>query len=512
VKLPPFSVVLPALLALAACNAPETTPANETATVESDLTSQVRLIVHFGNDQSSGRAALNAAGARVALELPSIGAAAVTLPAKAVAALQNNPGLAFVEEDVPRYPLAQTIPYGITQTQVDQVWPTTTGGGKKVCIIDSGVSINHEDLVGANFTGYASGTGNWYEDSCGHGTHVTGTVAARNNALGVVGVNTGGISIHMVKVFNGADCAWAYSSTLIDAAERCLSAGANVVSMSLGGALKSKAEENEFNKLATNGILSIAAAGNDGSSRNSYPASYPIVMSVAAVDSNKVVATFSQHNSQVDIAAPGVGVLSTVPWLTTATLTVGGSTYSGGAIEGAPSSNGATGALVDGGLCTAAGSWAGKVVLCQRGTNTFAEKVTAAKNGGGVACVIYNNVPGGFAGTMGTTTTTIPAISLSQEDGQAIIASGGVGQSSTVVSNTVKPASGYEAWDGTSMATPHVSGIAALIWTAYPSKTATQVRTALESTAQDLGAAGTDTYYGKGLVQAKAALTYLGSH
>ncbi|HVE87272.1 MAG TPA: S8 family serine peptidase, partial [Myxococcales bacterium] len=73
-------------------------------------------------------------------------------------------------------------------------------------------------------------------------------------------------------------------------------------------------------------------------------------------------------------------------------------------------------------------------------------------------------------------------------------------------------ASGYEAWDGTSMATPHVSGVAALIWSAYPTKTATQVRAALQNTARDLGAAGRDNAYGYGLVQAKAALDYLGSH
>ena len=503
----PFAIATSALLALAACNAPSSDPADQTGTIEAELNTQVRYIVAFGANEAAGRAALVSAGAKVALELPSVGAVAVTLPARAVAALQNNPAFSYVEEDAQRFMLSQTIPYGITMTQADQLAGSPTG--KKVCIIDSGVYTTHEDLGGNTFTGY-NGNLAWNVDGCGHGTHVTGTIAAQNNALGVVGVNGSGIAIHMVRVF-GDDCAWAYSSTLVDAAERCLAAGANVVSMSLGGGAKSRAEETEFKKLASNNILSIAAAGNDGTTRLSYPASYPILMSVAALDSNKAIATFSQHNREVDIAAPGVAVLSTLPWKTTATVTSGGSTYSGGAIDGAASTSGLTATLADGGDCTTTGSWSGKVVLCQRGTNTFAEKVTNATNGGGVAAVIYNNVSGGFAGTLNGT-STIPAISISLEDGQAIIASGGVGQSATVVSQTTKPASGYEAWDGTSMATPHVSGIAALIWSRYPTKTAAQVRTALEATAQDLGTAGRDDFFGNGLVQAKAAADYLGTH
>ncbi|HZN95974.1 MAG TPA: S8 family serine peptidase [Myxococcales bacterium] len=509
-KLNPFFAVVPALLALAACNAPTTEPADETGSIDSELASQVRYIIHFGSDQAAGRAALGMANAKVALELPSVNAVAVTLPARAVAALQNNPAFSFVEEDVPRYPLSQTTPYGITMTQVDQVWPTTTGG-TKVCVIDSGAYVNQEDLVGNSFTGYASGTGNWYEDSCGHGSHVTGTIAAQNNAVGVVGVNTAGIAIHAVKVFNGTDCLWTYSSTLVDAAERCLQSGAKVVSMSLGGGAKSRAEENEFKKLWNAGVLSVAAAGNSGTTQMSYPASYPIVVSVAAVDSNKALATFSQRNREVDIAAPGVAVLSTVPWSSTNTVTVGGSTYSGSGLDGAASSSGTTGALASGGLCDSVGSWAGQVVLCERGVIAFADKVNNVKAGGGVAAIIYNNAPGGFLGTLNGT-STIPAISISQEDGQAIIAGGGVGQSATVVSVTVAPGSGYEAWDGTSMATPHVSGIAALIWSAYPGKSVSQVRTALEATAEDLGAAGRDNSFGNGLVRAKAALDYLGSH
>ena len=84
--------------------------------------------------------------------------------------------------------------------------------------------------------------------------------------------------------------------------------------MSLGGNLSSTTENSAFQSAYDAGVLSVAAAGNDGSTRKSYPASYASVISVAAVDSAKVVASFSQKNDAVEIAAPGVGVLSTTPF------------------------------------------------------------------------------------------------------------------------------------------------------------------------------------------------------
>ena len=82
--------------------------------------------------------------------------------------------------------------------------------------------------------------------------------------------------------------------------------------MSLGGVSPSEIERDFFQDLFDHhGILSIAAAGNSGSAFYSYPASYPSIMSVAATDSSNAIASFSQYNDQIDIAAPGVDVLST---------------------------------------------------------------------------------------------------------------------------------------------------------------------------------------------------------
>jgi len=470
--------------------------------------SEGRFIIQFKEGHGNGRAAVESLGGKVKLEISGSRAVAAELPERALQALQNNPAVEFIEEDVKRFPMAQATPYGVTMVQADQVWATgTTGANRKVCIIDSGYYMGHEDLQTSGVTGFPAG---WNTDSCHHGTHVAGTIAALNNTTGVVGVLPNGVNLHIIKVFDGANCAWSYSSTLADAANRCVSAGANVISMSLGGGTKSRTEETAFNNANNAGVLSIAAAGNGGNSQLSYPASYPSVVSVGAVDSAKNIASFSQFNSQVEVSAPGVAVQSTVGVREDNTLTVGGVTYSGGYIEGAARTAGVTGTLVDGGLCTSAGAWAGRVVLCQRGTVSFNDKVVNVKAGGGIGAVLYNNVAGGFAGTLGTgVTNTIPAISLSLEDGQAIIAAGGIGQSATERSLKTEPASGYAFYDGTSMATPHVSAVAALIWSFKTSWTNAQIREALQRTAEDRGAVGRDNYYGFGIVRAKAALDYL---
>lgn len=505
------------------------------ASAEND---KVRVFVQFAAGQKANvEKNLKASGAEFHYAFDELNTFAVSVPEQALAGLERNPNIVLIEEDSPRYPVGvmastvespnlfsitggQVIPYGVDMVQARDVWDAdrngtvdsgaSTGANRKICIIDSGYYTGQEDLPtsSSQVSGY-NGNLPWNQDGDGHGTHVAGTIVAMNNALGVVGVTPGTVSIYVVRVF-GNDGVWAYSSTLIDAANRCKTAGAHIISMSLGGPTSNNTEKNGFANLYSQGVLSIAAAGNDGNNRHNYPASYDSVVSVAAIDNNKVVADFSQYTNQVELAAPGVGVLSTVPYLDSTTLTTDGVTYSAGHIDFSARGS-ATGALVDGGLCTATNaSWSGKVVLCQRGDISFLDKVMNVQNSGGAAAAIYNNVPGGFLGTLGDGfSSTIVGISLSQEDGQYLVANK-LGQSATVSSTYTAPASGYEYYDGTSMATPHVSAVAALVWGANPTATNVQIRQVLRDTAEDLGTAGRDNYYGYGLVRAKAAIDALG--
>ena len=485
------------------------------ATAAADTT---RVIVAFKPGAAAAvRGAIAAARGSVKLDIFGMDAMAVEVPARALAGLARNPNVEYVEEDALRYPLAgttpstgspytlgQLVPYGIPMVQADQL-PDTYAANRKVCIIDSGYDRAHEDLgSGANVTGeYDSGTGWWYTDENHHGTHVAGTVAAVNNSsIGVVGVSPNNqLRLHIVKVFNAAG--WAYSSTLAAAANKCKAAGANIISMSLGGSRAMKTEQRAFDSLYNGGILSIAAAGNAGTTALSYPAGYASVVSVAAIDENKAWATFSQYNSDVEIAGPGVNVLSTVPMGTgtASALTVGSTGYAPGGMDGSPRTS-ATAPLADFGLGDAInGAVSGKVCLIARGTIDFATKVSNCQGSGGVGAVIYNNVAGGFGGTLGTTATSIPSVTASDTEGTAMKLQ--LGLSATVAVT----ASNYAFLDGTSMATPHVSAVAALVWSHNLNCTASQLRNSLNKSAMDLGAIGRDTKFGFGLVQAKAADT-----
>jgi subtilisin family serine protease len=479
-----------------------------------------RVIVSFKPSTeavSTARSVIASLGGQVKVDLVRQNAVAIELPTSALAALKQHASVALVEEDAKRYPLSvstpsaapykkgQSVPYGIKMVQADQMPDGDKyAGNMTICIIDSGYDNTHEDLARNKVTGDSdpSGAGDWFTDGTHHGTHVAGTIAAINNkGVGVVGVlPSKRVNLHIVKVF-GDDGTWAYSSSLVAATNKCEAAGAKVISMSLGGASPTSAERSNFLRLSQAGILSIAAAGNGGSTATSYPAGYASVMSVAAIDENKTLASFSQRNADVEIAAPGVSVLSTVPMGAgeEASLKVGTATYAVNPLTGAPLGS-ATGALADFGLGTAVDTAvSGKVCLISRGTNSFGDKVKNCQDSGGLGAVIYNNVSGNFNGTLGTTVTTIPSVSASDTDGTALKAQ--LGQAATVALET----SNYAVYDGTSMATPHVSAVAALVWSYFPTCTGEQIRKTLNNSALDLGASGRDNLYGYGLVQAKAA-------
>ena len=478
-----------------------------------------RYIVSF-QDNAKGRSALRAAGAEVLLDLPNQGAVAARIPSRAIRGLQRNPNIEYIEADALRYPMAETTPWGIPAVQLGDLSDAATGD-TTVCIIDSGYSNGHEDLplLSAADVTQDSGTGDPLASStlCHHGTHVAGTIAALgNNGKGVLGVNPNGtIGLHIIKVFEDdpsspSGCGWGYSSNLVAALDACIAAESKVINMSLGGSVKNRTEQRAFNSAFNNGILSIAAAGNDGNTRHSYPASYDSVVSVAAVDSALAVADFSQQTNQVELSGPGVAVRSTVTMGTGSeeSLAVGGASYEATAMEGsADTSN--SGSLfrcnaVDGlgspGDCVGA---TGNVCLISRGSISFAEKVVECQDQGGVGAVIFNNEPALFSGTLGEVVVSIPAVGVSGTDGAIL-------ETVTSQSATVTTTSGnYAFYDGTSMATPHVAGVAALVWSQDLTCSNSEVRTALTTSAMDLGPTGRDNAYGYGLVQASDAVTAL---
>lgn len=446
--------------------------------------------------------------------------------------IRRDSSVVSVEPDYKRFLMSQNQPWGISQTQSDQL-SDANASNMTVCIIDSGYEQSNPDLAANNASGTNdSGTGNWYQAGGSHGTHVAGTIAGVNNSEGVVGVlpNTN-VNLHIIKVFNASG--WAYSSDLTDAVDTCVNNGAKVVNMSLGGSGSSNAERNALQAAANQDVLLIAASGNDGNSTLSYPASYDSVMAVGALDSNNQHAEFSQFTSQVEISAPGEAVLSTVAgdgrlgYISIGSTTYGndsvvpqtryiqsGSSFTVSNINGSASGNLAA-CTVSGNSYSCSGV-SGNICLAERNDNQVGSNypeinpAKACTDAGASAVIVYGDTdrPGlqnpFLVDANGD--VTVPTVSVDRALGQQLM--GQLGSSTTV---TVNGSQDYAYYNGTSMATPHVAGVAALVWSNNINCTAEQVRSALKNTALDIDVAGRDNRTGYGLVQAKAASDSLAS-
>jgi len=219
--------------------------------------------------------------------------------------------------------LAEEIPYGIAMVRAGEgndgnkyLTSTNIVNPKKVCVIDSGYDNSHEDLPTLDQAkdGYSMVPGEeWYTDGCGHGTRVAGIIGALGeNDKGVVGVigDETKLNLFIVRVL-GDSCSWATTQLITEAVGKCIEAGADIVSISLGHPKHSDAQAYAFKTYYNDAnVLFIAAAGDSLDNSMIYPASYPHVMSVAAVDSDEIKAGV-KSNSQIEISAPGVNLLST---------------------------------------------------------------------------------------------------------------------------------------------------------------------------------------------------------
>lgn len=491
----------------------------------------VRMIVEAkANKISTIKNKLKSMGIEINRELASLDSLAVTLDKSQLKNVSIMDGIDAFYPDVKRSLMtegqAELLPYGLSMVQGDKV---RYMGGKQVCIIDSGYSLGHPDLPVNGVTGAEDGgAGPWYEDQLSHGTHVTGTIAALQNGAGSVGiVSDESLELHIVRVFNGRGD-FAYASDLAGAIEDCREAGSSIVSMSLGGPFSSHLEQRAIDRISRENVLLIAAAGNSGAAQHSYPASYDSVVSVAAIDDHKSHAGFSQRSAQVELAAPGVNVFSTLPEgrgsRNAPTMTVeqdnfifqstGFQSYTNTLPSGKVS-----GELADCGIgAVSCGDMTGKICLLERGgwrepegegqlpsPITFQEKVDQCAQDGGVGAIVRNHMPGQLQGTVDN--ISIIAGTVSQKQGLTLLENVG---KETTISVAMYPDHGFKS--GTSMATPHVSGVAAVVWSHYPECSATGIRLALQASAEDLGEPGYDSKFGWGLVQAQTAIDYISAN
>jgi len=192
-------------------------------------------------------------------------------------------------------------------------------GGTRIGIVDTGIDQTHPELSGkvaacADGLGGVVIDGECTDDSL-HGTHVAGTIAAKaNNATGVAGVDFNATLVICKALRGGAGVG--LTSDVANCINWAHTHGAKVISMSLGGGASTtlqQAVQAAWANGGASGSVLVAAAGNDGDSTVNYPAGYPEVISVAATDQNDAKASFSNTNADVEVAAPGVNILSTIP-------------------------------------------------------------------------------------------------------------------------------------------------------------------------------------------------------
>jgi serine protease len=466
----------------------------------------------------------------------SLNAFAATLTDGEAAVLRQSPEVLSVTKVVPRqisgtatarflpqstFTQTQRMPYGIAMIHAPEVWKVTRGAGPiNVVVLDTGITPNHPDIASNYAGGYNVFTGtNDPTDDHGHGTHVSGIIAAADNDIGVVGVAPE-VRIWAVKVLDhlgvGTDENIAAGTDWVIAKKHEVG-GDWIMSLSLGGEVGSPVEEAAFKRVIDDGILVTAAAGNQATPNVEYPSAYPGVIAVGALDSAMHLAWFSNSGPRLNIVAPGVGVISTaVPGTAAGSVMTlsNGSTFVAAALLG--SNPGAiSGHYVDCGLGRPQDFPAevnGNIALIKRGDMTFNMKVRNAQAAGARAVIVYNYddysqfgswsllAPYCGNGCDDATHDWPVALAISAANGQSLLA-----DPSHYIDMLDPWLDNYVAFNGTSQATPHVAGALALLWSLDPGARAADVKDALLSTATDLGAPGWDSTFGSGLVNVYAA-------
>ncbi len=415
-------------------------------------------------------------------------------------------------------------PWGVLALDAPAAWlRSRSGEGVKVLILDTGVDKDHPNLASRFVEGrnLMSGTVDPnspypYFDDIGHGTHVAGTVLADGFGVGVVGVAP------QALLYVGKVCAQSCGGAAIMAGiDWAIGEGIDVVNMSLGSPFSSATGAAIYKKAEEANVVVVAASGNNGRGFISYPAGYPHVLSVGAIDEAKNIAEFSNWGTNLDVVAPGVSILSSVPQgvgrESTMSFSVDGASL---AIDSLPM-DGSTVGVVEGLSIEYVGfgkpedfegvDLTGKIALISRGDETpFADKAKRALEANASVVVIFNNTDGELRGTLGGP-LDIVVVGIEKSIGETIVESlegseDGLEQNLVTLSVEVN-AIDYSYFDGTSMATPHVTGVAALVRSANPELTAVQVKEIIKSSAISPSLEeGLENKYGKGIVNAFKAV------
>ncbi len=421
----------------------------------------------------------------------------------------------------------QVTPWGLPVIHAAEVWPVTRGEGIHVVVLDTGIDLEHPDLKAAYAGGY-----NVFDpaklpiDDNFHGTHVAGTIAATDNAFGIVGASPK-VNLWVVKALDATGKSYdEYIAAGIDWAvskQRELG-GRWVVNMSIGAAAEGgRLERVAVERALEAGLVLIAAAGNRGTNFLDFPAAYQGVIPVGAIGEDGRRAEFSSYGHRMDIVGPGVRLQSTFldGYHEEADVVIGNDSYTALGLIGSPKSN-VRGKVIDcklGNPEDFPSSVRGNIALIRRGTLEFRVKSRNAKAAGAAGVVIWDHVPDSELKPWTMVAKGCPSgpecapewkdyafpltIGVSNADGQKLLQR----LNADAGANFVFAA--YGRLSGTSMATPHVSSAAALLLSLDPTLKPVDIAFVLKHTARDTADEGWDYETGYGIVDALAAAQFV---
>ncbi len=479
--------------------------------------------------------------AKLVDSLDNLNTLVINTEASEVEKLKNNSDVAFIEKEIfhpapkpmkgfvsfsknntQNYSSASsalTQPWGIAAVKAPEAWKASgnKGLGARVLVLDTGIDAEHPSLKanfekGHDFTGESDGSD--FTDKVGHGTHVSGTIAGVQMASGFSGVAPEA-KLLMGRVCSEQGCS---NIAIAQGINWGIQEKVDVISMSLGGMWSTPAEKSAVAAADAAGVTIVAASGNSGTATVSYPAALPTVIAVGAINAKLEKADFSQYGPELAIVAPGVDVVSSVPQgagrESEVTVTVNGQPAKviSTTFQGAKELDKAVDVeLVDGGMGKpedfVGKDFTGKYVLVSRGEITFGEKVGNALKAHAAGVIIYNNAPGLIHGalTQDGSTMDIAVVMIEQSAGQSLKTELTAGHQ--VLASIVTLRTDYASFDGTSMATPHVAGVAALVKAANKNLKPSEVKEIFKKTAQTLGGTNTKNELGSGLINAEAAVS-----
>lgn len=212
---------------------------------------------------------------------------------------------------LPRTARTPFLPWGVKHIGAPKAWKYAKGESVHIAVIDTGADYSHQDLRHSLGEGYNALHPHLPpHDDNGHGTHITGTIAARNEWSGMTGVAPRAV-IHPVKAFDHSGSA--YIADIVSGIEWCIRKRMHIINMSFGMRHNSAAVREAVHKARKAGIVIIASAGNDGKIAADYPARYPGVICVGAATHKNGKLKMSNRGRHIHLYAPGEHVISTWP-------------------------------------------------------------------------------------------------------------------------------------------------------------------------------------------------------